>query len=281
MISALNKQPDGTIELTITIPVEVVKKTWEEVVEELAKNLTLPGFRKGKAPRKLVEKQLDSEKIKGEVLKKLLPQGYTEAVQKHDLRPIINPRIHLGKLEDPLTTSGQVDWQFTALTCEAPEVELDNYKENIQKVTAKGKIILPGKEQQSPKLEDIVRVLLESITIKIPKILIEQEVERLLAQILDEIKRLGLSLDQYLASTGRTVETLKQEYEEKAEKDLKLEFILQKIAQVEKVTVAEKEIEEAIQKGKTDQEKKNLENNRYFLASILRQQKTLDFLRNL
>ena len=45
--------------------------------------------------------------------------------------------------------------------------------------------------------------------------------------------------------------------------------------------VEEKEIAEAIQAAKNDEEKKNLESNRYLLASILRQQKTLDFLKNL
>ena len=43
----------------------------------------------------------------------------------------------------------------------------------------------------------------------------------------------------------------------------------------------EKEIEEAIQAAKTETEKENLSQNRYLLASIIRQQKTLDFIRNL
>ncbi|MBI3069684.1 MAG: hypothetical protein HYY87_00060 [Candidatus Levybacteria bacterium] len=89
------------------------------------------------------------------------------------------------------------------------------------------------------------------------------------------------TLEQYLASTNRTAATLRAEYEKKAENDIKLEFALQKIAEVEKVTVEEKEIEEAIQKVKTEEEKKHLSANRYLLASILRQQKTLDFLKSL
>ena len=53
------------------------------------------------------------------------------------------------------------------------------------------------------------------------------------------------------------------------------------IAESEKITVEEKEIEEAIQKAKSEEEKKHLEGNKYLLAAILRQQKTLDFLKNL
>ena len=174
-------------------------------------------------------------------------------------------------------------WQFTALTCELPEIKLNGYKEAIQKITAKSKIIIPGKDSKETevKFEEIVGALLESVSVKIPKILIDNEVERLLSSLLDDIKKLGLTLDQYLASSGRTAATLRAEYEKKAENDIKLEFALQKIAEVEKITVDEKEIEEAIQKTKSEQEKKHLEQNRYLLASILRQQKTLDFLKNL
>jgi hypothetical protein len=57
--------------------------------------------------------------------------------------------------------------------------------------------------------------------------------------------------------------------------------VLQKVAQIENITVEEKEIEEAITKAKDENERKSLEGNKYLLASILRQQKTLDFLKSL
>ncbi len=294
MISAIQKQDNGTIQLTITIPFDAVKKEWDSVIEELVKTTELPGFRKGKAPKNLVEDKIDKEKVQEEVLKKILPKFYIDAVQEHNLRPIINPKIHVEKLVDPSTGSGQEGWQFTALTCEAPEVKLNNYKGNIQKITAKAtfdvaksKIIIPGKPfdsaqgKQEIKFEDIVKALLDSTTTTIPQILIDHEVDRLLAQILDDIKRLGLTLDQYLSSTGKTPEGLREEYKKKVANDLTLEFALQKIATEEKIMVNEKEIEEAIQKAKDENERKHLGNNRYLLASILRQQKTLDFLKNL
>lgn len=289
MISAIQRQEDGTIRLTVTVPSQTVKKTWDEVVEEAIKEIELPGFRKGKAPRHLAEEKIDKEKVREEVLKKLLPKFYIDAVQEHNLRPIINPKIHI----DPnsLSTDLSKDWQFTALTCEMPDVKLNDYKKNIQKITAKSKIIVPGREKEEVKFEEIVKALIESINTTVPEILIEQEVERLLAQTLDDVKRLGLTLDQYLSSTRKTPESLRDEYRKKVITDLTLEFALQKIAQEEKISVEEKEIEEAIQKAqpkagqvlteKDEKERKHLENNRYLLASVLRQQKTLDFLKNL
>ncbi len=103
----------------------------------------------------------------------------------------------------------------------------------------------------------------------------------MLAQLLDEIKGLGLSLDQYLASTQKTVDQARNDYTQKAENDIKFEFALQAIADQEKITVDNQEIDEAILRATDTKEKANLEKNRYLLASILRQQKTLDFLKNL
>lgn len=281
--TALQKEPNGTIRLTITIPAGNVKKTWEEVLGEAVKNVEIQGFRRGKAPRKLAEEKVDKEKVREEVLKKLLPIAYAEAIRAHGIKPIINPKIHVEKLEE------EKDWQFTALTCEAPIIKLGKYKEGVRRITVKSKIIIPGKEpfgsaQDKPvsaRFEDIVKALLESITAEIPAILIDNETDRLLSQTLEEVKKLGLTLDQYLSSTGKNPESLREEYRKKAQNDIKLEFALLRIAEVEKITVEEKEIEEAIKASKNDEERKSLEANRYLLASILRQQKTLDFLKNL
>ena len=287
MISAIQRQEDGTIRLTVTVPSETVKKTWDEVVDEVAKEMELPGFRKGKAPRHLAEEKIDKEKVREDVLKKVLPKFYIQAIQEHKLTPIINPKVHIEKmggpqvLSDPPDGGEPKDWQFVAITCEAPVIRLDAYKDAIKKITAKSKIVIPGRQPQVPKFEDIVNALLGAINVKIPEILTDSETERLLSQTLDEIKRLGLTLDQYLASTGRNPEGLRLEYRKKAENDIKLEFALRQIAEEEKITVEEKEIEEAIQKAKDENERKHLTANRYLLASILRQQKTLDFLKNL
>jgi FKBP-type peptidyl-prolyl cis-trans isomerase (trigger factor) len=273
--SALDRQQDGTIKLTITIPHGTVAKLREETIAELVKSVNVAGFRKGKAPQKMVEEKIDKSLVQENILKKALPSAYMEAVQEHSLRPIMNPKIHIEKLEE-----GE-DWMFTALTCEMPIVDLGDYKKNVQKVTAKGKIVIPGKEQQKPPFEEIAKAILDSVKVQIPQILIEQETDRLLSQLLDDIKRLGLNLEQYLASTKRSADDLRKEYSTRAENDLKFEFVLQKIAEAEKITVEEKEIEEAIQKAKDPAEKQHLSSNKYLLASVLRQQKTLDFLTNL
>lgn len=273
----LERQQDGTIKITIILPHDKIVATQSTVIEDLAKQINVAGFRKGKAPKEMATSKLDPEQVQEEVLKRLLPQAYIETVQEHKLNPIMNPKMHVEKIE-----KGK-DWIFYALTCEMPNVEPGNYKDNVKKLTAKSKIIIPGKEEDNkkPSIEDVMKAILTDAKVQIPQVLVEQEADRLLAQLLNDIKRLGLSLDQYLASTNRKPEDLRTEYLKRAEDDIKLEFVMQKIAELEKITIDEKEIEEAIQKAKDPTEKESLSANKYILAGILRQQKTLDFLMNL
>lgn len=273
----VEKQEDGTLKITLTIPFTDIQKARDGVIEDLAKQVNVAGFRKGKAPTDVAASQLNPEAVREEILKKLLPKAYMDAVEENKIKPIMNPKMQVEKIEE-----GE-DWVFNALTCEMPEVDAGDYKKNVQKVTAKSKIVIPGKENEAkkPDLQEIMKAVLEDAKAKIPGILVEQEADRLLSQLLSDIKRLGLSLDQYLATTNRKPEDLRAEYAKRAEEDIKLEFVLQKIAELEKVTIEEKEIEEAIAKAKDPNERASMEQNRYLLAGILRQQKTLDLLMNL
>lgn len=275
MNSILKKHDDGTIELTITIPANLIEKAKNNVIDEHVKEAVLPGFRKGMAPKDIVEKTINQEHLREDILRNLLPERYVEALKEHKITPILNPKIHVDKLED-----GK-DWTFTAFTAETPQITLGNYKEAIKKITTKSKIIVPGKEPTPASFEEIAKELMAVSAVKIPKIIIDQEVDRLLSQTLDEVKRLGLTLDQYLASTGRNSESLRKEYGLKAENDVKLEFILQKIAESENINVEDKEIDEAIMQAQNETERQNLQTNKHLLAGIIRQQKTLDLLRNL
>lgn len=275
MTSQLQKSQDGTITLIITLPLAEIKKAWEEEVNRAVENAELPGFRKGKAPRQLVEEKLDKFHLQEDVLRKLLPDAYAKAVEEHKLRPVMSPKVHVEKLED------DKDWEFSATTCETPTVDLNGYKDAVKKVTAKSKIVVPGKPEQNLNMDELIDSLIKSVKVTVPQVLLESEVDRLLSQLLDEVKSLGLSLDQYLSSTHKTIDQLKKEYEQRATNDIAFEFTLQKIAEEEKITVEPKEIDEALAKAKDEKERQNLQANVYLLATILRQQKTLDFLKNL
>lgn len=273
MTSTIDKQTDGTIAITITIPWVDVAKTYETAVTEMVKTAELPGFRVGQAPRAMVEKSLDKTKVYEEALKTLIPSAYNEAVTKEQIKPIVNPKIELKDATE------QKDWIFVAYTCERPAVTLGDYKTAITGL--KTKILKPGEEPKKPTLDEILMALFQNVTVSLPSLLIEHEVNRLLSELIDQTKKLGLTVEQYLASTQRTSDTIKKEYEEQARRTLALEFALEQIADNEGVLVSDDDIDAVIKTGKTDEEKEALKNQRYYLASVLRRQKTLDFLASL
>lgn len=282
----VSRQDDGTIELTVTIPWPKVKENYDQLFQKALAEVEVQGFRKGKAPRKLAEKKIDKKKVYQEVVKKIVPEVYLEALKKENLSPIISPKVELLKAQE-----GD-DWQFKASFCEKPKVKLGDYKKAIKelKVAKRTKIWTPGqKEKQSPKetksqgpgLNELLETVLEKTQIKIPVILIEDQVNQMLVNLLDQIRKLGLSVEQYLKTKRKTVDQLREEYKKSAQKTLALEFILEEIADQEKITVNDKEIDQFINKEKDEKIRNQLQNQRYYLASILRRQKTLDRLVNL
>ncbi|OGH18911.1 MAG: hypothetical protein A2868_00485 [Candidatus Levybacteria bacterium RIFCSPHIGHO2_01_FULL_40_15b] len=280
---SIDKKPDGTITIKFVVPTADIEKIREQIVNELVKQVEIQGFRKGAAPRNLAEQKLNRETVREEVLKKVLTDEYVAAVKESNINPIVNPKIHVEQFAEG------TDLAFEAETCETPEIDLKNYKDEVRKIKPAPKIVIPGqaasaqgsgepKEEANKKLDEILAAILRVTQIQIPKILIDQETNRLLSQLLDEIKRLGVSLDQYLSSRGKSEADLRKEYEERAEKDLKLEFLLRKIADEEKIIVEQKEIDEAIGAIKDEKQRKDIAQNPYLVASIIRQQKTLSYL---
>ena len=96
--------------LQIEVSKELVKKTTEEVYENIKKVAKIPGFRPGSAPRDLIVKNY-SKDAKEEVLRRLIPEGYKEALKSHKVMPIGEPEISKidFDFEKPLSFEAEVD----------------------------------------------------------------------------------------------------------------------------------------------------------------------------
>lgn len=280
--SILAKIATGEVQLTITIPVQEIKAAYDKAFEEIAKELELPGFRKGKAPKKLLEEKIDKSKVYERVLQALVPQAYIKAVKEHNLKPILSPKVELLKAKE------EEDWEIRATTCETPEVELGKYKEEIRKTLAPTKIWTPGAQKtqkstettEDEKTQKVIQKLLEIVKVDLPEMLVEDEVSRTLANLINQTNTLGLTIDQYLSSIGKSAETLRAEYKEKVVGQLKLQFALDEIAEKEKIEVSHKEVDDLIKAAGDEKLKQNLNEplQKEYLKGILRRRKTLDFL---
>lgn len=275
MISSLKRLPGNTLELEVTVPWADIKTTYERIFAELLKKIELPGFRTGKAPRETAAKHIDQAKVYEEVLKDKVPKLYADVVREQQIKPIISPKVEV------LEAASEKDWKLKITTCEKPAIDLGNYTQEIAKVkTAKQrKIVLPGQKEDGKDKEvtlgEILEAVYKTVKVEVSPLLVETETNRLLSNLLNELQKLGLNVDDYLKAQGKTSETLRQEYEEQARKTLALEFALEEIAEKEHVTIENSEIDEFINKAKTDAEKAELAKNRYYLGSLLRRQKTL------
>ena len=285
MISALNKLANGTVEITITIPIKRVKSAYNIALANLVKSAEIKGFRRGKAPSKLVEEKLGKKVILEEVLKSLIPEVYVEAIKEHSLKPIINPQIQL------ICTEEGKDWQIKAITCELPEVKLGKYEEEIRKAMAADKIWVPGKSKkdqakkptEEEKLGNIFKILLATSSIQIPDLLIQDEVTRMLSRLIDQTGRLGLTVEQYLASSGKSIDTIKEEYKKQAEEALKLEFILSAVAEKQQIKITEADVDKMIEAtpDKEVQKRLNTPEQRAYIRQLLRKRQAIDNLNKL
>ena len=116
--------------LKIVVPEDIVSKKIENAYKELKAEVSIKGFRKGKVPRKVLEKGY-GEKIKMEVGEKLVQDTYFDALEKTDCKPVVHPEIKSHKFADDGTFvyEAQIDikpqfelGQYKALEVEMPEI---------------------------------------------------------------------------------------------------------------------------------------------------------------
>lgn len=296
--SVLATSDDGTVQLTITIPQAQVAEAKKEALKHIIEGLEVPGFRKGKVPEDIAQRHIEKQKLYEHALQHLLPEAYRQAVQEHSLKPVISPRFELLSTDDdsPRGEAGK-DWSVRATTCELPEITLGDYKKIITGSAKAQDIWVPGKDPsgdsgqakkptREEKEQKVIKALFDSVEIRIPKLLVEEEVSHKLSQLLDQLQKLGVTIEQYLASTGKNVDMLRQEYAKQAEDSLKLVLSLNKIAETEKITVEDKEINEAMSVASSaasngDQKTDVDPQQKLFVKTVLQRRKALDSLVNL
>ena len=109
-------RPSSRLAVTVTVPGERSKASYEDAIRTLSRTINLPGFRKGKVPRTVVVQQLGVVRIKASALESLVDGAWREAIQQESLEPISQPELSGGF--DGLLDSFQPGEAFT-VTLEA------------------------------------------------------------------------------------------------------------------------------------------------------------------
>ena len=118
-------------EVTVNVDKDLWKKAQDKAFKKLAANVTVPGFRKGKAPLNMLKGRVDQMRVFNEAINDVLNPVYQEILQEEKIQPMARPSFDVTKLSEE-----ELEVKVTIVT--RPEVELGNYQgRNIGKKEAK------------------------------------------------------------------------------------------------------------------------------------------------
>ena len=118
----VEKLEKNMAKLTVEVPAENVEKAIQGAYNKMKKSINIPGFRKGKAPRQLIEKMYGKEVFYNDAIDAMLPSAYSDAVEECGEEIVSHPQIDVVQIE-----SGK-PFVFTATVAVKPAVELGEYK---------------------------------------------------------------------------------------------------------------------------------------------------------
>lgn len=136
MKRVVKKLEKSKVEVLCDVDAKVWKDAQEKAFHKLANELTLPGFRKGKAPEDMARKHIDNGKVMNEAINEVLQPAFDEVLKEEKLQPFARPSVDVTKVSD-----SELQLKFTIIL--QPDVVLGEYK-NLG--IAKDKVVVNEKE---------------------------------------------------------------------------------------------------------------------------------------
>jgi trigger factor len=119
--SAVETLSPTRAKLTVEVPFEELKPSLDAAYKKIAQQINVPGFRRGKVPPMVIDRQVGRGAVLDEAINDALPKLYVEALQANELEPLAQPEIDITKFEDNELL------EFTAEVDVRPEVQLPDY----------------------------------------------------------------------------------------------------------------------------------------------------------
>ena len=260
-------------EIFVEVPQELVKQKFDEVYKEMGKNLQIKGFRQGKVPRDILESR-HSDLAREEVLKNLIPSTYQEAIEKEKLEPVDMPEVSDVKLQESgvsfkakvevkpevkiknykslkvrrkktEVTSEDVDKSLETLKKSQGldektaiddafakglgQANLNDLKENMRKQLA----IMKDQHAHQDVENQIIEQLLKNTSFDLPESTIKKQLDYMVKDAKMRLSYQGVKKEDVEAKE----EELRVQLKEEAKKAVQVYFILDKIAQLEKLDI--------------------------------------------
>jgi trigger factor len=155
--SAVETLNPTRVKLTVEVPYDELKPSLDAAYKSIGSQVTVPGFRKGKVPPRIIDQRFGRGAVIEEAVNEALPKFYLQAVEESEVRPLGQPEVDVTAVPDP-TTGGEL--KFTAEVDVRPEFtlpELDGVEVTVDDVVV-------GEEQVNEQL-DTLRERFGSLTV--------------------------------------------------------------------------------------------------------------------
>lgn len=296
MKTQIEKLPKSAMKLTVTVENSKVKEFYEKEVAKAVENAEIQGFRKGTAPKDLVIEKVGNSKLFGDTINEVLRNFYPQALKENKIMPVSNPKVEIKEFDI------EKDLEFIAEFAVRPEVKIGDYKkalknyykdkvESVQKEKLeklkKGEL-KPDESGEDKEEHDhvhigpneVIDVLLKESNIEIAYILVEEETDRLMTRLMEQLETIKLPIDKYLKAQNKTAEELRSDYNNISENNIKAEFVLSHLIVAEKIEVDDKEIDEMVSAAGDPTIGERLEDpmQRLYIKTILQKNKLLNKL---
>src|SRR3989344_1466806 len=310
------------------------------VFKKIAKDVEIPGFRKGQAPEKLIIERVGEMAILKEAAELCIARAYEDMIVDNKLDVIGRPEVVITKLAQNSSLC------FKIKTAVMPEVKLGNYTKTAKEIASgeekievdekeveevlnqirnpektegaqdenkkstddknlppltdefakslglkdladlKEKIKENLKQQKSVKAKGKRRMLIvdeiaKNTAIDLPLLLVESELQKMMASFQDRVEKSGLKFKDYLIEAKTTEEKIREEWKPQAEKKAKAQLILNKIAEEQKIIVDPKKLESEMELVIKQYPQANKESAKIFIETILKNEAVFEFLEKL
>ncbi len=277
----VNKDKNNTYKIDVTVEKAHVEQHIIEALEHETKNLEVKGFRKGKAPLDVAKKHIDMNHLRSHAMNHILEEVQRQVLSENKFTPIVYPRFEIKEFEE-----GK-DLKLVMIIIEKPEIEIGDYTKAIkEKKAEKAKAKTEPKEgeteAESKELttEDIIDAVLTVSKIDVSEQLINEETDRMMQSMLDQLGQMGITIDKYLEAINKKAEEVRAEYIKVAERNIKSDFAITEIATKEKVEVTEQDVEQTIAGIPDEKSREALSkpDQKMYIKAVLLKNKTLQKL---
>ena len=277
------------VELKIEVPAEEFKTFMDKAVLDIGKEIEIEGFRKGKAPKEIIERTVGQEKILKTAGEDCIKENYVKAILENKIEPLGQPEIEI------LKAAPGNPFEFKAKVSILPEVKLPDYKEIASQIK-KQEVKVTQEEIEKLRTEkeriekekrrnEILEKIAEKTEIELPEVLVEAEKKRMLENLKQQVSQmLQINFEDYLKKINKTEKELLDSFLPEAEKRVRNSLILKEIEEKEKIEVSEDELKNETERFlKTFPDAKDFdpEKLKEYTKEVIRNEKAFQLLENL